>query len=74
MLLRADLMCSVTKPQSTSFLGRLLYAIDIFLSLSSRTVLEIEFELLAIEPRMVGWIDDNFVGIIVFSDNVDYPI
>lgn len=54
MLLRANRVCSMRKPQSASVLDCLLCAIDIFLSLFNRIVLEIEFEFLAIEPREIG--------------------
>lgn len=77
MLFRADLMCSVSKPRSTSVLGRSVCAIDSFLSLSGlcRIVCKIKFESPKFKPRKIGWIDNNFVGIvIIFSDNVEGPV
>ena len=75
MILRADLMRSVTKPRRMSVLGRFLCPIDSPLSLSwwCRLVFEIKFDFPIFESWKVGWIDDNFVGIIVFSYNVNCP-
>ena len=74
MLLRADPMCRMLKPLSTSVLSRFVCAIDSFLFLSRfcRIVFKIDLESLEFEPMRVGWMDDNFVVIvIIFSDNVD---
>ena len=80
MLLRADHLCSVTKPQSPSVLARFVYTIDIFLPISRicwiviEIEVEIEMPILIFEPQKVNWIDDDFVDIVVLSDNVDRPI
>ena len=62
---------------SRSVLGRFVCAIDSFLSLSGlcRIVCKIKLESPEFKPRKIGWIDNNFVGIIIiFSDNVEGPV
>ena len=67
-------MCSVTKPPSTSVLARFLYTINIFLPLSRIRWIVIEMPVNIFEPQKVHWVDNNFVDIVVLSDNVDRPI
>jgi hypothetical protein len=72
---RADNTDNALKPLITSFPGRVVYAINSFLSLSGlcRIVVKIHVAMPGFEPQKMEWIDSNFVGIVtMLSYNTDF--
>ena len=71
MVPQADLFCSVLKPLMMSFPGRVVCAIDSFLSLFGLCQI-IHLTSPEFKPRKVRWIDSNFIGIVtIFSYDAD---
>jgi hypothetical protein len=72
---RADHTDSALKPLLTSFPGRGVYAINVFLCLSRlcRVAVKIHMVVPGFEPQKMEWIDSNFVGIVtMLSYNTDF--